>query len=56
MALDPKYIPLTSIWQLFTDKDTGEFLRNGYVKFWVDTARTVGKPVFQLTGDRKSVV
>lgn len=50
MALDPKYIPLTSIWQLFTDKDTGNFLRNGYVKFWVDTARTVGKPVFQLTG------
>lgn len=50
MSLDPRYIPLTTIWQLFTDKDTGNFLRDGYVKFWIDTNRTVGKPVYQLTG------
>lgn len=50
MSLDPRYIPLTTIWQLFTDKDTGEFLRNGYVKFWIDTNRTIGKPVYELTG------
>lgn len=50
MSLDTRYIPLTTIWQLFTDKDTLAFLANGYAKFWVDTARTVGKPVYQITG------
>lgn len=50
MALDTRYIPLTGLWQLFSDKDTGNFLRNGYVKFWRDSARTVGKEIFQITG------
>jgi len=54
MALDSRYIPLTMLWQLFSDKDTGNFLRNGYVKFYRDISRTVGKPVYQLTGSPPS--
>lgn len=50
MALDLRYIPLYYLWDVFTDKDTGEFLRNGYLKFWRDVSRTVGKEVFQITG------
>jgi hypothetical protein len=50
MPLNPNYVPLTPLWELHSDKDTGNFLRNGYVKFFRDTARTVGKPVYQLTG------
>jgi hypothetical protein len=50
MALNPNYVPLTPLWEVFTDKDLLTFLSNGYVKFFVDTERTVGKPVYQLTG------
>lgn len=50
MPLDPNYVPLTPLWELHSDKDTGNFLRNGYALFYRDTARTVGKPVYQLTG------
>lgn len=50
MALNPNYVPLTPLWEVFTDKDLLTFLSDGYVKFYVDTARTVGKPVYQLTG------
>ncbi|MGN6347047.1 MAG: hypothetical protein ACTHME_05030 [Candidatus Nitrosocosmicus sp.] len=50
MALNPNYVPLTPLWEVFTDKDALTFLADGYVKFFVDTARTVGKPVYQLTG------
>lgn len=50
MALDLRYIPLFYLWDVFTDKDTGDFLRNGYLKFWRDVSRTTGKEVFQITG------
>lgn len=50
MALNPDYIPLTSLWELHSDKDTGEFLRSGYALFFRDTERTIGKEVFQITG------
>lgn len=50
MALNPNYVPLTPLWEVFTDKDLLTFLSDGYVKFYVDTARTVGKSVYQLTG------
>lgn len=50
MPLDPNYVPFTGLWELHTDKDTTELLANGYVLFFRDTARTTGKPVYQLTG------
>ncbi len=50
MALNPNYVPLTPLWEVFTDKDLLTFLSDGYVKFFIDTERTVGKPVYQLTG------
>lgn len=50
MALNPNYVPLTPLWEVFTDKDLLTFLHDGYVKFYIDTERTVGKPVYQLTG------
>lgn len=50
MALNSNYVPLTPLWEVFTDKDLLTFLSDGYVKFFIDTERTVGKPVYQLTG------
>lgn len=50
MSLNPLYVPDNTLWELFTDKNLLTFLANGYVKFWIDTARTVGNPVYQLTG------
>ncbi len=50
MALNPNYVPITPLWEVFTDKDLLTFLADGYVKFYIDTERTVGKPVYQLTG------
>ncbi len=50
MTLDAKYVLAQDLWELFTDKDTGEFLRNGYILFYKDSSRSVGKPVFRLTG------
>jgi len=50
MALNPNYVPLTPLWEVFTDKDLLTFLSDGYVRFFIDTERTVGKPVYQLTG------
>ena len=50
MAIDTRYMLSPPIWQVFTDKDTNEFLYNGYVLFFEDTNRMVGKPVFQITG------
>lgn len=50
MALNPNYVPLTPLWEVFTDKDLLTFLSDGYVRFYIDTERTVGKPVYQLTG------
>lgn len=50
MAIDARYILSPPLWQLFTDKDTLEFLANGYVLFFDDNSRTVGKPVYMITG------
>lgn len=50
MALNPKYILLPPLQNIFRDKDTGLPLRNGYIQFFADNQRTVGKEVFQLTG------
>jgi len=50
MPLNANYVPLTPLWELHSDKDTGDFLRDGFALFYRDTARTVGKPVYQLTG------
>ena len=38
------------LWQIFTDRDTSDFLFNGYLYFFHDNARTIGKPVYQMTG------
>lgn len=45
-----QYIASPDMWQLFTDRDTSTFLYGGYALFFVDTARTTGKPVYQITG------
>lgn len=50
MALNPNFVPLTPLWEVFTDKDLLTFLSDGFVRFFIDTERTVGKPVYQLTG------
>src|SRR5580700_7395168 len=50
MALNPDYILLPPLQNIFRDKDTGLPLRNGYLLFFRDDQRTIGKEVFQLTG------
>lgn len=50
MALDPRYITDTSLLEYFVDKSTGYPLGGGIVSFWEDTARTVPKLVYELTG------
>lgn len=50
MALNPQYVPLTSIYQYFVNKDTGEPLSNGYIKFYKDNARNQEKFVYELSG------
>ena len=50
MALDPQYILMQDIEELFVDKDTGLLLANGTVEFWIDDQRNTPKSVYQLTG------
>lgn len=50
MALDERYIPLTSLNQYFVDKDTGEPLAGGTIEFFKNTAQSTNKPVYELTG------
>lgn len=50
MALNPQYVIAPALQQHFTNKDDGNFLRNGYVLFFKDNARQVGKPVYRLVG------
>lgn len=50
MALDPRYIWLPQLEAYFVDKDTTLPLSNGYILFFEDDQRTIGKQVFQLTG------
>lgn len=50
MSLDPRYILMQDIQQLFVDKDTGLPLANGTVGFYVDDDRNTLKDIFILTG------
>lgn len=50
MSLNSNYVLLPPLQNIFRDKDTGLPLRNGYLLFFKDNQRTVGKEVFQLTG------
>jgi hypothetical protein len=50
MALNPNYILLDPLQNLFRDKDTGLPLSAGFLLFFADNQRTVGKQVFQITG------
>jgi len=46
-----QYIPAFTIQEIILNKDDGEPLANGVVKFFRDIQRTVPKPVYQLTGN-----
>lgn len=50
MGLDTLYIPINTFQEIFLDKDDGCFLSAGIVKFYKDSDRVTGKPVYQLTG------
>lgn len=50
MALDPHYILLQDLEELFISKDTGLLLANGTIEFWIDDQRNTPKSVYQLTG------
>lgn len=50
MAVDNRYMLAPALQHLFRDKDTGKPLSFGKVFFYRDIARTILKPVFQLTG------
>lgn len=50
MALDSRYMIAPSVQEYFVDKDTGRPLAAGVVTFFQDEARTIKKPVYQLTG------
>jgi hypothetical protein len=50
MALDSRYVIASDLLSAFFDKDTGEPLSDGVIKFYKDQARTEPKDVFQLSG------
>jgi hypothetical protein len=53
MAFTPSYINYMtspSLEEYFTDKATTLNLSNGYVWFFQDAARSIGNPVYQITG------
>ena len=50
MTIDLAYIPEGGLTEYFVDKDTGEPLAAGIVKFWIDSNRVVSKDVYQITG------
>lgn len=50
MTLDPRFITTVNLEPYFVDKITGAPLANGTIEFWKDNARSVPKPVYQLTG------
>jgi hypothetical protein len=50
MGLNLKYVPLTSLQEYLVDKDTGLPLAGGKVYFWKDNARTIAKPIYEITG------
>lgn len=50
MGLDLRYQLAPSLEMYFVDKDTGLPLTNGQVYFYEDNARTIPKPVYQISG------
>ncbi len=50
MALDERFIPLTSLNEYFVDKDTGAPLAAGTIESFRDNSRNTPKALFQLTG------
>lgn len=50
MGLNPKLILAPSLQMYFVDKDNGLPLTNGSVVFFKDQARTIPKPVYQISG------
>jgi hypothetical protein len=50
MPFNTQYIASNTIQEVFRDKDTGLPLRFGYVLFTIDTQRTIGNPVYKITG------
>lgn len=50
MGLDSRYVLAPSLQEYFVDKDNGLPLSDGTVYFWKDQARTVPKPVFEISG------
>lgn len=50
MSLDSRYVIAPSLQEYFVDKDSGLPLSGGKVYFFQDTARTVPKDVFELSG------
>jgi len=49
-GINPLYLLSPPLWEVFTDKDLLTFLNNGYVLFFKDLQRTVGKPVYMISG------
>ncbi len=50
MTLSEKYLVTSDIDTYFVNKDTGQPLSNGTVRFFRDSVRNVPKPVYQLSG------
>lgn len=48
-TLDPQYMLMPPLQQVIHDKADGSLLTFGYVTFYQDTARTILKPVYQLS-------
>lgn len=49
-GINPQYLLSPPLWEVFTDKDLLTFLNNGYVLFFKDLQRTVGKEVYMISG------
>lgn len=54
MGLDSRYVIAPSLQEYFVDKDSGLPLSGGQVFFFVDTARSVPKDVFEISGSSPS--
>lgn len=50
MALDERFILDPNLQDVFRDKDTGLPLRDGYILFFEDKARTIPKEVYTISG------
>lgn len=50
MGLDNKFVPLSSLFTYFVNKQNGLPLTNGKVEFYSDTNRTQFKDIYEITG------